>query len=111
MNHMKEVFFLVFVTFLSMGYSQFSGGSGTSSDPYLISTVEDLNNVRNYLDSNFVQTEDLDLSGFSSWSPIGYDISYGNYAFTGTYDGNNHTISNLTFNNDSRSGIGLFRKT
>jgi len=110
MNHMKKMFLLVFVTFLSLGYTQFSGGSGTSSDPYLISTVEDLNNVRNYLDSNFVQTEDLDLSGFSSWSPIGYDISYGNYAFTGTYDGNNHTISNLTFNNDSRSGIGLFAR-
>lgn len=110
MNFHKTLILIQLFCICSFCYSQFSGGSGTIEDPYQVSTAQELNNVRDYLDANFIQIEDLDLSGFSTWSPIGYDFSYGNYAFTGTYNGNNHTISNLTFDNDSRSGIGLFAR-
>ncbi len=52
---------------------EFAGGSGTENDPYLISTVTHLNNVRNYLDKHFRLTADLDLSAYGEddgWEPM-----------------------------------------
>ena len=41
---------------------------------------------------------DLDLSSVANWSPMGGLDSYQGTAFKGTFDGKNHTISNLTCN-------------
>ena len=95
----------------------YSGGRGTESDPWLISSVADLqllaNTINdgnaaefdanctdtgggipgNYHDYYFKQTTDLDLSRIENWEPIGYS---GSYYFAGNYDGNGHTISNAT---------------
>ena len=74
--------------------AEFAGGSGTMEDPYLIATEDHLNNVRNHLDKHFRQTADLDLSSYrsgSGWAPIGTSAN----TFTGTYDGDGHTIGNL----------------
>jgi type II secretion system protein G len=54
-------------------------------------------------DGNYIVMKDLDLSGYENWTPIG-DISP---QFTGTFDGNNYVISNLTINSD-KNYIGLF---
>jgi len=85
----------------------FAGGRGTAEAPYLISTVDHLNEVRNYLDKHFRLIEDLDLGVYGTgqgWEPIGTpDIP-----FTGTFDGNGHTISNLFINRGDDSRIGLF---
>ena len=43
------------------------------------------------------------VSGFYTWTPIGYLESY-----TGTFDGQGHTISGLYFNNSGGMGVGLF---
>lgn len=79
----------------------YSGGSGTETDPWLISSVTDLQllantindgkGVGNYYGYYFKQTADLDLSGIKNWDPIGY--SEGCY-FAGHYDGDGYTISN-----------------
>ena len=45
-----------------------------------------------------------DTSGFTSWTPIGSSSNY----YTGTFDGQNHTISGLYFNNANTSLVGLF---
>lgn len=95
----------------------FAGGSGTKDDPWLISSVEDLqllaNTINdgnaagfdadaaaggkgvagNYYGYYFKQTKDLDLSGIKSWDPIGYSGGQDLY-FAGHYDGDGHTISN-----------------
>lgn len=44
-------------------HAQFGGGSGTSGDPYLISSVIHLNNIRgtSYLGKYYRQTADLNL--------------------------------------------------
>ena len=42
---------------------------------------------------------------FTSWTPIGNSF---NNAYTGTFDGKNHTISGLYFNDTSTSYVGLF---
>jgi uncharacterized repeat protein (TIGR02543 family) len=95
--------------------AEFAGGSGTMEDPYLIATVDHLNNVRNHLDKHFMQTADLDLSGYrsgSGWVPIGTSAA----PFTGTYNGNGYTISNLFIAQEGNSGAytvraGLFGTT
>ena len=95
----------------------YSGGSGTESEPWLISSVADLkllaNTINNgdaakfdanctdtgggipgnYHDYYFKQTKDLDLSSIASWDPIGYSGGQDLY-FAGHYDGDGHTISN-----------------
>lgn len=50
---------------------------------------------------------DIDMSGYS-WTPIGIDKN--NY-FSGTFDGNGHTISNLTITKETVGYFGLFGTT
>ena len=45
-------------------------------------------------------------SGFEIWTPIGKDQN----PYTGTFDGQGHTISGLYFNNSGSKYVGLFRK-
>ncbi len=91
-------------------HAQFSGGSGTEADPYLISSPADLNAVRGaHLGSlgtprYYRQTADIDLSGIANWEPIG-SLSTAAYVH---YDGNHKRILNLTINRAAESGIGLF---
>ena len=68
--------------------SPFAGGSGTSGNPYRVASAEQLDSVRDYPSSNFIQTADIDLSGID-WNPIGG-------VFSGTYNGQDNKISNLT---------------
>ena len=74
-------------------------GSGTEFDPYLISSENDLafvakqvnDAVTTYAGEYFKLTVDLDL-GNKLWTPIGQLKA--NY-FSGHFDGDGHTISNL----------------
>ena len=45
-----------------------------------------------------------DTSGFTSWTPIGNSSNQ----YTGKFDGQNHTISGLYFNDPSADYVGLF---
>lgn len=111
----------------------YSGGNGTKENPWLISSVEDLQTLQetinngaaadidadadnggsgvagNYYGYYFKQTCDLDLSGIKSWDPIGYS---GNYYFAGNYDGGGYTISGMTStgknDDDGYATAGLF---
>ena len=53
---------------------------------------------------------DIDLSSYSNWDPIGeYDLDAGTgQGFTGVLDGNGYTISNLTINRPDEDYVGLF---
>lgn len=62
-----------------------------------IRTAEDLSKLNNS-DSYFTLKNDIDLSGIE-WTPI--------VGFSGTLEGNNHTISNLTINADA-DNVGFF---
>lgn len=68
-----------------------------------VDTASKLDNVRNDLGGNYLLVADLDLSGFSSWSPIGD----GSARFSGIFNGNGHTIENLTIASSDESQ-GLF---
>jgi hypothetical protein len=119
---MKKIFFLFIVLMLSnfTTLSQsYSGGSGTSGNPYLIANKADLK----YLSENsgewskyFKQTADISFSDAdfqsggdfynsgSGFIPIGNSGT----SFAGGYDGNGHRISNLKINRASTDYIGLF---
>ncbi len=84
-------------------------GSGTTDDPFLVDEAFELDIVRDWKNYNFIQTADIDL-GISPWNedkgwePIGNGTEF----FTGTYDGNGHTVSNLTINRPTEDYNALF---
>lgn len=86
---------------------EFAGGSGTRTDPYLVQTPAQLNNVRNYMSSHFLQTANIDLSSYSNWEPIGAR-SKDSQPFRGSYNGGGFSISNLTIDRPGRDYVGLF---
>ena len=94
----------------------FSGGSGTADDPYLISTVADLNKLasdvnggNSYGGKHFKLTKDIDMRSVANFAMIGLYDGDTYYWFKGTFDGDGHTISNLTINKTNDDCyVGLF---
>lgn len=95
--------------------SEFAGGAGTLADPYQVATAEQLNSVRNHFDKYFIQTADIDLTSFVGVGGAGYNDGKGwlpirsnSSDFTGHYNGNNKTISNLKIHRPDEYEVGLF---
>jgi hypothetical protein len=94
----------------------FSGGDGTSEDPYQITTASQLNNMRIRMSGTyFILMNDIDMSGTTEndeggdgWDPIGYNTA--GSEFSSSLDGNGHKISNL-FINRTASLVGMFGAT
>ncbi len=61
--------------------------------------------VQGNLSLNCTLTDDIDLTG-KEWTPIGSNINYVYTGYTGTFDGQGHTISGLTIN-QARFAVGL----
>ena len=95
------------------------GGIGAAGDnPFLIATAEQLkelatlvNDEKTYNDGNgsygaahYRMTADVDLSAYGNWAPIGSE----DIPFRGTFEGNYHTIRNLTITNATQEYQGLF---
>ncbi|PSP31914.1 hypothetical protein BRC64_08435 [Halobacteriales archaeon QH_10_67_22] len=85
-------------------------GSGTAEDPYEITNATELQAMNEDLDAHYVLVEDIDASGTRSWNGgQGFDpIGDSRADFTGTFDGQNHTISGLSIRRDGTSSVGLF---
>ena len=80
-------------------------GSGSSGDPYVITSCSDLENINGALNATYSLQNDLDCSGDGNNAMIGADGT----PFTGTFNGNGHKITiALT---DAGDEVGLFRKT
>ena len=110
--------------------SQFAGGSGTQSDPYLISNEGQLRYLATSINADvdwsgvwFKQTADIKLTG-GDWLPIGWALNgdvngkktaIAAYPFRGNYDGDGHTISGLTIGTEEnpadQMASGLFGLT
>lgn len=93
----------------SISLAQYGGGSGSSDDPYLIFTGSQLNEIGTKPDDlrcHFKLMADLDLSdlGGAQWNIIGTMSK----PFAGVFDGNGHTISNLSCASDAIEYVGLF---
>lgn len=100
----------------------FESGYGDSSNPYTITTWEQLQNINfnsDTLTNNYYYNLSNDLSSTTTgydtyasssanssagWNPIGDNPT----KFTGTFDGLGHTISDLYINRPTESFLGLF---
>jgi hypothetical protein len=91
--------------------TNFSGNvAGGALNTYvLVNTVYDLQNIKNNLAGIYALGRDIDASATASWNGgAGFAPVGGSIAFTGTFDGQGQTISNLTINRPSGQWVGLF---
>lgn len=123
---MKRIFIFLFLFIGIQLFSQTAippSGSGTEGDPYQIASLENLYwiaaedsvvsvpNQESRWSSYYIQTADIDASETISWFdgagwiPIGK--SYALY-FSGSYDGQDHTINGIYINRPEMDNIGLF---
>jgi len=89
-------------------------GDGSTSNPYLIYTVDDLKAIRDSINTKndvygnkaYKLMNNLDFSKETKdWTPIG---NAANVAFKGVFDGNGKTISNMHMGNISKvNGSGM----
>jgi len=89
----------------------FSGGGGTSADPYLISSAADftaLNGDSDCWAGEFLQTANVNMEGAEWETTTGTDPDSGGTAFSGTYDGGNFEVSGLNIIVGSSDNGGLF---
>ncbi|MGO0062939.1 hypothetical protein ACTID9_23445 [Brevibacillus fluminis] len=59
-------------------------GDGTPANPYIITTAEELANIRTNLSASYKLGDDIDLSDFSEgegWEPIGSEWTYHHRAY------------------------------
>ena len=91
----------------------FSGsGSGTESDPYIITNVDELQEMQLGLSVWYELGNDIDASDTVNWNTgTGFDpVGDSSHGFTGHLNGNDFTISGLYIYKASTSYIGLFGK-
>lgn len=77
-------------------------GKGTENDPFWITTIEELNFIRELPDNHYILKNDLDFTGSiydrenstKGWDPIGMP----SVPFTGSFKGGGKAISNLYIN-------------
>ena len=110
---MRTITLLITIFSLSLpAYAQYSGGMGEPNDPYQIATAEDLmllGEIPDDYDKHFILTADIDLDPnlpgrkVFDKAVIAPDVKSNDYLsefqgtpFTGVFDGNDYTISNLT---------------
>lgn len=85
----------------SLPFSKFKGGSGTAEDPYMIASGGDLQQIKTAPGAYYKLANDIDCDGLDFY-PID--------EFSGTLDGDGHTVSNLKLiiRNNSKTGIFSF---
>jgi hypothetical protein len=117
-QHVRRVvltFLVVLAAASRPARAQYAGGSGTADDPYLIETAEQLNAIGLHADDwdkHFRLTADIDMNDLAG-AKVNLITN-----FKGVFDGNDHTIANLTYLAKDEDGppglpyvwgIGLFR--
>ena len=97
-------------------------GSGTVGDPYQITTDANLallatnvNAGTTYSGVYFKLMNDISLSGYANWTPIGsvttLSPTFSGTPFSGNFNGNSQTISGMTISitaATTQGGFGIF---
>lgn len=106
---------------LNKGYPEnrrfwrYKKGKGTPSDPFLIYTLEELNQVRHFQYANFRLENDITIDYPTTgrgFMPIGYwgdTTGWNGDSFDGVFDGNGKTIGGLYINRPTEDYMALFR--
>jgi GLUG motif-containing protein len=94
----RTILLFIFFTILLLGSSSlsaWSGGSGSTGDPWQIANITDLLQFQGLGSTNgdhFIQTADIDASSITNWSPVSpFELS--------SYDGGCYVIDGLQINN------------
>ena len=87
-----------------------SGTALAGSDPIQIYTLEDLMNIGTpeNLSGNYILMADIDVGAEETDDLKFVPIGTSEHSFRGTFNGNNHTISNITFSNNQMNHVGVF---
>ena len=102
--NIKQILRICFIlTILSIGkVLAFNGqGQGTPESPYLISTADQLKEIKDDMDVHYKLVNDIEIT--TQWSYIGSSL----LAFTGTLDGNYNQIT-LNIQNNTSTNTALF---
>ena len=113
---MKKILAVVCVVAMMLSLSIVAGAEEKKA--ITITTAEELAGIANDLTADYVLDADIDLAGIA-WTPIGtykpsgeseeeQEIPASDAAFTGTFDGQGHTIRNLTITGEDGIAVGLF---
>jgi hypothetical protein len=96
-------------TLLGTGQLGYGGGRGTPDDPYQVQTAGQFLTIGCHpedLSGSFVLTADLDFNDVDHAQAL--PIGLGRTSFTGQFDGQSHTLSNLTIAQPRALGVGVF---
>lgn len=110
---MKKLILVVIIFSVSLLFADGTEplGSGTESDPYQISNLDNLKwfeTDNDFRDAWYIQTNDIDASETQFWDDgKGFNPKY----FEGKYDGQNYTIENLYINRPEEDHVALFSST
>ena len=113
---MKKILAVVCVVAMMLSLSIVAGAEEKKA--ITITTAEELAGMTNDLTADYILDADIDLAGIT-WNPIGtykpsgeseeeQEIPASDAAFTGTFDGQGHTIRNLTITGEDGIAVGLF---
>lgn len=112
-RHFSLLLFPLFFFSVNMLFAQndFAGGEGTVDSPYQITSLQELNNVRNYLGETnmhlyFKVINEIDMSS-ENWNPIGNSTN----GFHGNFDGGGFELTGLNIGqgaNPTFQYAGLF---
>jgi PGF-CTERM protein len=92
-------------------------GSGTADDPYVITDAEELQAMEDDLDAHYELGNDIDASETADWNggdgfePIGTAGPGVATSFTGSLDGQGHTIRGLTIDRSSENEAVIGKST
>lgn len=103
------LFLLMFAVALP-AYAQFADGDGSEGNPYIITTLDQLQEMRDDLQAHYELGNDIDAIDTKDWNegqgfePVGTEFN----RFQGNFNGNGFTISDLVINRADEVYIGLF---
>jgi hypothetical protein len=99
--------FMPYRDYPDLSWDLHHSGSGTSEDPWQIWRPQQMNTIGVFSSdwgSHFILMADIDMT-YITYNIIGNSTT----AFTGTFDGNGHVISNLTYaTSQAVNRVGLF---
>ncbi len=96
---------------------RYSGGTGTQADPFQISRTNDwqtITAIPNDWDKHFILTADLDFTGVNALTPVApdtiasTDYQFEGTRFTGSLNGQGHTLHNAVIYQPDHDFVGLF---
>jgi hypothetical protein len=95
---------------LPSGQNVFSGGDGTSANPYQITNAVQLQAMNSSLSASYILMNDIDCSDTINWNAGAGFVPIGSSAagFVGFLDGQSHKITGLYINRPAQGEVGLF---